>query len=454
MSGLPLWASGVIGAGIFFVLMFLKMHVGFSLMIGGFIGFWLTRGFRPATETLASSIYDTAHSGILVIIPLFIVMGTIAGAGGPIASAFDTFNKWIGHLRGGLAMATVGSCAAFGAVCGDNIATAMTMDKAALPQMRKYGYKDSLSFGSIAAGGNLGLLIPPSAAFVVFSFIAQDPIANVADLFISGILPGLLLTVLFMLQIWLQTRISPTLCSKAEPFSWKQRFVSLLGLVGIVVGFLLVMIGLVLAIFTPQEAGALGALVMAVVSVMYLIVNKFRKLPYPTLTWKSFGGSFVDAVKTAAMILVLIFGARYFSSFLTSSNIASSISEAILNAGLHKYAVMIMVVLVLIILGCLMDIWSVMIITLPIFYDLLTKDLGFHPLQLGVITVVCIMVGCITPPVGVVVFSLAGSHREVPMYTIFKGVLPFVLTMIVFLLILIFVPQISTWLPSLATGGG
>jgi C4-dicarboxylate transporter DctM subunit len=438
MSTLPLWASGVIGCGLFFVLMFMRMHVGFALMIGGFVGLWLTRGFRPATETLAGSIFDTAHSGVLVIIPLFIVMGTIAGAGGPIGSAFEAFNKWLGHLRGGLAMATVGSCAAFGAVCGDNIATAMTMDKAALPQMRKYGYKDTLSLGSIAAGGNLGIMIPPSAAFVVFSFIAMDPVANVADLFISGILPGIVLTVMFMIQIAIQCRINPSLCEVQPKASWKERLVALHGFIAILVGFLVVMIGLMLAIFTPQEAGALGALAMLIVS-----------LPYRKLTLKAFAGSFMDAVKTASMILVLIFGARYFSSFITSSNIASSISDGILNAGLHKYAVMFMVALLLLILGCLMDIWSVMIITLPIFYDLLVK-MGFHPLQLGVITVLCIMLGCITPPVGVVVFSLAGAHREVPMYTIFRGVMPFVLTMIIFLVILVFVPQLSTWLPNLA----
>jgi C4-dicarboxylate transporter DctM subunit len=438
MSSLPLWASGIIGAGIFFVLMFLRMHVGFSLMIGGFIGLWMTRGFRPATETLAGSIFDTAHSGILVIIPLFIVMGTIAGVGGPIGSAFDTFNKWLGHFRGGLAMATVGSCAAFGAVCGDNIATAMTMDKAALPQMRKYGYKDTLSFGSIAAGGNLGIMIPPSAAFVVFSFIAMDAVANVSDLFISGILPGVVLTVMFMIQIAIQCKIKPTLCDVQPKASWKERLISLRGMIAILIGFLVVMVGLSLAIFTPQEAGALGAVVMLLVS-----------LPYRKLTLKAFGGAFMDAVKTASMILVLIFGARYFSSFITSSNIASSISEAILNAGLHKYAVIFMVALLLLILGCLMDIWSVMIITIPIFYDVLVQ-LGFHPLQLGVFTVLMIMLGCITPPVGVVVFSLAGAHREVPMYTIFRGVMPFVLTMVIFTVLIVFVPQLSTWLPSLA----
>ena len=347
-------------------------------------------------------------------------------------------------------MAAVGSCAAFGAVCGDNIATAMVMDRAALPQMRKYGYKDSLSFGSIAAGGGLGLLIPPSAAFVVFSFIAQSSEANISSLFIAGIVPGLILTVLFMGQIWAQCRINPSLCSLREAASWKARFTSLLGLIGVIAGFLLVMLGLLRAWFTPHEAGALGAVILTVVSLAYLLVARFRKLPYKTLTWKSYADSFMDAVKIGAMILVLIFGARYFSNFLTSSTIARGISDAVIESGLNRYIVMLLVALVFLVLGCLMDVWSVMIITLPIFFDPLVA-LGFHPLQLGVITVLCIMTGTITPPVGVVVFTLAGVHREVPMYSIFKGVLPFVLTMIVLLILLVFIPQLSTWLPSFMT---
>jgi C4-dicarboxylate transporter DctM subunit len=361
-------------------------------------------------------------------------MGVIAGAGGPIGSAFDTFDRWVGHFRGGLAMATVGSCAAFGAVCGDNIATAMVMDKAALPQMRQRGYDDRLSFGSIAAGGNLGIMIPPSAAFVVYGFITETPIA---DLFIAGIIPGLLLTVLFMGQIATQCKINPSLSSKHVAVSWKARLISLRGLLAILVGFFLVMGGLMTGWFTPQEAGAVGAVVMLLVS-----------LPYRKLTFKALVRSLTDATKTAAMILLLIFGARYFSYFLTSTELATSLSNAIVDAGLNKYIVMILVCILYFILGCLMDIWSVMIITLPIFFPILMA-MGFSALQLGVITVLCIMIGCITPPVGVVVFSLAGAHREVPMYTIFKGCWPFIGTMCLFLILLIFVPQISTWLPSL-----
>jgi len=433
MSTLPLWASGVIGTVIFFVLMFLRMHVGMSMMIAGFVGFLMTRGWGAASSTLGTTIYETATSNILVIIPLFIVMGTLAAAGGPIGSAFDTFNKWVGHFRGGLSMAAVCSCAAFGAVCGDNIATAMVMDKAALPQMRRYGYADRLSLGSIAAGGNLGIMIPPSAAFVVFGFITST---SISQLFIAGIVPGVILTIMYCIQIAIQCRLQPDLCQVQPKARWKERFISLRGLIAILIGFLLVMVGLTLAIFTPQEAGALGALAMLIVSI-----------PYRQLNFKKFCFAFLDAVKTGAMIMLLIFGARYFSYFLTSSNIAKAISDAVVNSGMHKYLVILLVCVVWAILGCLMDIWSAMIITLPIFFPVLV-DLGFDPLQIGVLCVLLIMMGCISPPVGVVVFSLAGAHKEVPMYTIFRGVGWFIFTMFILMVLLIFIPQISTWLPS------
>jgi tripartite ATP-independent transporter DctM subunit len=303
--------------------------------------------------------------------------------------------------------------------------------------MRKYGYKDKLSLGSIAAGGNLGIMIPPSAAFVVFGYITDT---NIADLFIAGIIPGIVLTVMFCIQIAIQCRVQPDLCDVQPKVGWVARFKSLWGIIAILIGFLVVMIGLIKAVFTPQEAGALGALVLLILS-----------LPYRQLTWKKFGRAFMEAVTTAAMIMVLIFGARYFSYFLSSSNIASSISNGVLEAGLHKFVVIILVGIVYLILGCLMDIWSVMIITLPIFFPVLVT-LGFSPLQLGVFTVLMIMIGCITPPVGVVVFTLAGAHREVPMYTIFRGVSWFVLTMVVFMVLIVFVPQLSTWLPSLMSG--
>jgi tripartite ATP-independent transporter DctM subunit len=439
MSTLPLWASAVIGACIFFVLMFLRLHVGLSLMVAGFIGFTMTRGVAAAKIGMVTTIYEVGSSPILVILPLFITMGIIAGEGGVISAAFGTFKSWLGHYRGGLAMATVGACAAFGAVCGDNIATAAVMNKAALPEMRRYGYHDRLSLGSICAGGNLGIMIPPSAAFVVYGFITQQPIG---DLFASGILPGVLLTLMFMGQIALQCKINPSLSSKYEAVSWKQRLISLRGMSGIVVVFAVVMGGLMGGFFTPTEAGAAGSAAILLVSLFY------RKL-----TWKGLGNSLAESARTTAMILLLVMGARYFSYFLTSTEVATSLSNLLVEANLNRYLVMMLVCIVFLILGCLMDIWSVMIITLPIFFDLLVTHLGFNPLQLGVITVLCIMIGCITPPVGVVVFAISGMHPEVPMYSIFRGIWPFVGTMVLLLLILIFVPWLSTALPSLGGGG-
>jgi tripartite ATP-independent transporter DctM subunit len=434
MSELPLWAIGLIGAGIFFILMFLRMHVGLSLMIAGFIGIWLSRGLEPALNTLATTVWRVGNSDYLVVIPLFVLMGIIAGQGGVTESAFGTFNRWVGHLRGGLAMATVGTCAAFGAVCGDNIATAATMDKAALPEMRKYGYDDRLSFGSIAAGGNLGILIPPSTAFVVFGFITQT---SIAALFIAGIVPGIILTAMFMIQIAMQCRINPSLSSVQPKASWVVRLKSLKGIIGILVVFVFVMGGLLSGLFTPTEAGAAGTVAVIIVSVFY---KRF--------SIKMIGHALLEAAQISAMILLLIFGAQYFSHFLTTSEVAPAISNALVEAELSKYVVLLLVIVLYFILGMLMDIWSVMIITLPIFFPILT-DMGFDPLQLGVIAILCIMVGCITPPVGVVVFSLAGMHKDVPMYTIFRGCWPFVWTMLICLVILVFLPWLSTWLPGL-----
>jgi C4-dicarboxylate transporter DctM subunit len=237
-------------------------------------------------------------------------------------------------------------------------------------------------------------------------------------------------------QIFIQVRLKPGISSQYAPATWKERLISLKGLIAILVGFVLVMGGLMTGWFTPQEAGAVGTFVMLLVS-----------LPYRQLTLRAVGHAFLEAVKTTAMILLLIFGARYFSYFLTSTEVATGLSNAIVEAGLHGFVVMILVCIVLLVLGMLMDIWSVMIITLPIFFPIL-MDMGFSPLQMGVITVLCIMIGCITPPVGVVVFTLAGRHREVPMYTIFRGVWSFVATMCVMLLLVIFVPWLSDWLPS------
>jgi len=430
---LPLIA--VIGVGLFLILMFLRMHIGISLMIAGLVGITLSRGLPAALSTIGTTVYRVGASGYLAVIPLFVLMGILAGAGGVSKAAFSTFYKWFGRLPGGLAMATVSACAAFGAVCGDNIATAATMCKAALPEMRKYGYSDELSTGSIAAGGNLGILIPPSTAFIIYGFVTQTAIGA---LFIAGILPGILLTAMFCIQIYLQCKLNPALAQIAPKITWKERLIATKGIVGIVIVFIIVMGGLLRGFFTPSEAGAVGAFAVLIVS---LISRQ--------TSWKVIGHSLLEAGKISAMIMLLIFGATIFSHFLTTTEIAQAFANAIEEANLGPYVVMAIIIVLYLILGCITDIWAILIVTLPIFFPMMTA-LGFDPLHFGVLCVLAIMAGCITPPVGVVVFSLGGMLRgEVPIYTIFRGCMPFVMTMVVCLVILVAFPQISTFLPNL-----
>lgn len=434
MIDISLPLIGLICIVLFLILMFLKMHIGISMMIAGMLGIILSRGLPAGLQTLSTTVYRVSSSEYLAVIPLFVLMGILAGNGGVSEDAFKAFNRWVGHLPGGLAMAAVSASAAFGAVCGDNIATAATMCKVALPQMRKYGYSDQLGLGSIAAGGNLGILIPPSTAFIVYGFVTQTPIGS---LFISGIIPGIILTLAFLVLIFFLCKLNPRLASRTPSASWKERLISLKYLWGILFVFIMVMGGLLTGWFTPSEAGSVGA---AAVLIVMLISRKF--------TFRAVGSSLLESVSTTAMILLLIFGAMLFSHFLTTTEIAQAIADYIRHANLHPYIIMLFILVIYIILGFFMDIWAILIVTLPIFFPLVA-DAGFDPLQFGVLSVLCIMIGCITPPVGVVVFSLSGMVRDVPMYTIFKGCYSFLLVMLVITVILMFTPSLSTWLPNL-----
>jgi C4-dicarboxylate transporter, DctM subunit len=433
---IPLTGILIIGIVIFLVLMFLKMHVGLSMMIAGFVGIMLARGLPAALSTLGLTVYRVANSEYLAVIPLFVLMGTIAGHGGISKDAFYSFNRLVGHLPGGLAMACVGACAAFGAVCGDNVATAATMTKVALPQMRKYGYSDELSTGAIAAGGNLGILIPPSTAFIVYGFVTQTAIGS---LYISGIVPGILLTVLFMITIFVMCKINPKLANRTPAASWKERFIALKGLIGIVIVFVVVMGGLLMGFFTPSEGGAVGVVAVILVS---LATRQF--------SFRNTGTALVEAAKTTAMIMLLIFGSTLFGHWLTTTEVASSFSSFIQDANLNRYIVITIILVFYLILGCIMDIFALLIITLPIFFPMLS-GMGFDALQFGVCCVIAVMIGCITPPVGVVAFALAGMLKKdnVQLYTIFKGCVPYIGVMVLFLVILVAFPQITTALPNI-----
>jgi C4-dicarboxylate transporter, DctM subunit len=440
MMEIPLLWILLIGIVIFLALMFLKMHVGLSMMIAGFVGIALARGMPAALSTLGVTVYRVANSEFLAVIPLFVLMGMLAGQGGMSKDAFYTFNKWVGHLPGGLAMAAIGACAAFGAVCGDNIATAATMTKVALPQMRKYGYSDVLTTGTIANGGNLGILIPPSTAFIVYGFVTQTPIGS---LYIAGILPGTILTVLFMIMIYIWCKADPKLARIAPAASWKERFISIKGILPIVIVFIVVMGGLLEGFFTPSEAGAAGAAAIVIAS---LVTRQF--------SFSGMGKSLLEAAKISAMIMMLIFGSMIFSHWLTTTEVASSFSNLIQEANLNRYLVIAIVLIFFLILGCIMDIFALLIITLPIFFPMLSA-MGFDSLQFGVLCVLAVMVGCVTPPVGVVAFALGGMLKKdgILLYTIFKGCIPFIVVMIILMIVLVALPQLSTVLPNLMISG-
>ncbi|MFC1846018.1 TRAP transporter large permease [Chloroflexota bacterium] len=425
----------LIGVAIFLILMFLRMPIGLAMALVGFIGIAMVRGLTAALSNVGGIAYTTAISYHLSVIPLFILMGVLAGYGGVSKGAFSALHKWVGHLRGGLAMATTGACAAFGAVCGDHIATAATMCSAALPEMRRYKYSDELSLGCIASGGNLGFLIPPSAAFIVYGFVTQ---VSVGQLFMAGILPGLLLTLLFWVAIYIQCRVNPKLALPGPKVGWVERLVSLKDIWGIFLLFVVVMGGIYAGFFTPTEAGAVGA------AATFLLGLASRQL-----TWKKFVDALLETVKTTALIFLLIIGAMIFSTFLTITEITITLANFIEGWQVNPYIILATILIFYVITGFFMDIFALLIVSLPIVFPIVVTTLGFDPVYFGVLAVLTIVMGSISPPVGVVVFAVHGIVRDVPLFTIFRGCLPFLAAMFVCLIILTAFPEISLLIPNL-----
>ncbi len=414
------------------ILMFLRMPIGVSMLLAGFLGFAWIRGFPAAQSGLGIIVWRQGLNDILIVIPLFTWMGMLASRGGISKDAFSSLYRWVGHLPGGLAMACTGACAAFGAVCGNHIATAATMGSVALPEMRKYKYSDSFSLGCIAASGNLGIMIPPSGAFILYGFLTET---SIASLFIAGILPGLLLTVLLCIQIYLQCKFNPELGPAGPKFSWKDKGKSIKGLWAISVLFLLVMGGIYFGIFTPTEGASCGVFVVLIIG----IANR-------KLKWKTFVDSLRETMFVSAMIMLMIIGAMFFGAFTTSSQIPNALSNLVSTLAINRYVVMGIILLIYLLAGFVLDIYAILVITLPIFFPIV-KALGFDPLHFGVMAVLTVMLGSISPPFGIVVFAIGGMNKEIPIHQIFKGVLPFFITMFIGLILILFLPVITTFLP-------
>ena len=431
----------IIGLVAVLILVFLRMPIAIAMGIVGFIGFAELRNFRAAISMVGRLIIDTAQDYGLSVIPLFILMGLFVNKGGLSRELYQVSYAFLGHLRGGLAMATIVACAGFSAICGSSLATAATMSKVAMPQMRKYGYKDSLSTASIAAGGTLGILIPPSVILVIYGLLTET---SIGKLFIAGIVPGILGVVLYLLAVTWTVWRDPDSGPSGERFNWSQRVKAIKSGWMVLALFIFVIGGLygvfdfwpIHLTFSPTEAAGMGA------AGAFLIA-----LSRGSLTFKSTLEVLQEAVRTTATLFTVLIGAWVFSNFINLAGLPEVLKTFVSEAGVSPMMVMMMIIGIYIILGCVFESLSMLLLTVPIFFPLVTS-LGFDPVWFGIIVVVVTEISLITPPVGLNVFVLKGVVDNVTTATIFRGVTPFWIVDIFRLLILLLVPALVLYLPN------
>jgi len=425
---------GIIGIILLFFFMAFRMYIGVAMAVIGFAGVSLIVNLNAGLNILGMVPWAEGSSYTLSIIPLFILMGQFAFISGLSQDIYKAVYTWIGHFRGGLAMATIMACSGFAAVCGSSLATGATMGKVAIPEMNKYNYDPRLSTGSVAAGGTLGILIPPSIGFVIYGILTEQ---SIGKLFMAGILPGVLLATLFMLAIYVQCKINPEMGPQGEKTTWKEKLSSLSKTWPMLVLFFVVMGGIYFGIFTPTEAAGMGAFGAFIIAVLK------RKL-----TFAGFVESLMATGNMTAMIFLIIIGANIFSSFLALTGIPMIAADAVVTLALPKIIILLIMILIFVLLGCVMDCFAIMILMVPILYPIL-QSLEFNLIWFGVIMVIVLEVGLITPPVGLNVFVIKGAAPDVELTTIFKGILPFMVAAVICLIIIICIPQISLFLPSI-----
>lgn len=431
---------GIIGIIIFFLLLALRVPIALAMAMVGVGGIAFLTSPTAAYHILASEIYATFSSYSLSVIPMFTWMGFLAYYSGIGTKLYDLAYKVLGHLPGGLAVATQATCALFGAVCGSNTATAATIGAIALPEMRKYNYNDSLSTASVAAGGALGVLIPPSVIFIVYGIATEQSIGR---LFLAGILPGILLMSLYMLTIYIMASRRPELGPPGPKASWRERAAALRGgLLEVVIIFAISLSGLITGWFTPTEAGAVGAAGVLLVS---LVERR--------LSWDGFLKSLADATRTSAMIMLLVAGAIVFGRFIALSRLPFVMAGWAGSLALPPFIIVLIILLIYLVLGCFIDALALILLTIPIFFPVVVEILGYDPVWFGVIIVLVVAMGIITPPVGMNVYIIKGVTKDIPLEVIFKGVWPFLAALAVCFLLLISFPQIATFLPSLLMPG-
>ncbi len=425
---------GIVGCVALVVLLCSSMPVAFAMAIVGAVGFAVVVTPDAAVSMVTAELYKTFASYNLTVIPLFVLMGQVAFHGGISRRLFDAAYHWLGPLPGGLAMATVGACTAFGAICGSGPATSATMALVALPEMKRYKYSMELGCGAVAAGGTIGMMIPPSVVFIVYAIMTEE---SIGKLFIAGVVPGILTALLFCIVIYVQCVRRPELGPPAPSSSWKAKILSLTGTWETMLLFAGVMGGMFVGIFTPTEGAAIGAAGTIVITAVR------RKFGFAKLIQ-----SLMETLRTSVMVLIIVAGAMVFGRFLAITQLPMELATWLGGLPLPPWAIMLLIVLFYLIAGCFVDALALVLLTIPIFYPVVT-NLGFDPIWFGVMIVLVTQMGTITPPVGVCVYVVSGIERDVPLETIFRGSMPFLLAMIAAAILLIAFPWLCLFLPNL-----
>ncbi|CAM5507326.1 TRAP transporter large permease [Eoetvoesiella caeni] len=421
--------ASLLGFVALFLLAFAGVPLAFAMLLVGTGGFALLRGgFEPAFSMVAQQVMDASANDGMSVLPMFILMGLFVHKADLSEELYKAANAWLGHLRGGLAHATVAACAVFAAISGSSIATAATMSKVAIPPMRRLGYNDALSCGSVASAGVLGVLIPPSVPLVIYGLLTNT---DIRQLFIATIIPGILLALLFIVAVVAVVAMRPAWGPTGERQGWLERFKSLRNVWMVLLLFACIMGGLYSGVFTATESAGVGA-------TGALLIGVLRR----KITWRGLLECLIETATTTAMIFTIMFGAFVFANFITLSGLTGSLIELLQQQGTGTLGVLLTIVAIYLVLGALMESLSLMILTAPIFHAI-AVSIGIHPIWFGVFIVMLIEIGMLTPPVGMNVFTVKTMNPDVPIRVIFAGSTPFVIANVIAVALMIAFPAIA-----------
>jgi len=419
------------------VLIVIRMPIAISMLVCGMGGFAIIAGVDPLLGLLKEAPFSRVANNELTVIPLFVLMGQFASEGGISQELYKSARAWFGHYRGGIAMATIGGCAAFGAICGSSVATGATMATVAMPEMRRYGYSGALATGVLAAGGTLGILIPPSIILVIYAILTEQSLVH---LFLAAIIPGLIATAGYAIAVWCYVRVRPNAGPAGDPLPMRERIRSLRTVWPVAAIFTVVIGGIYIGVFTPTEGAAVGA---AATGLLSWTAGHMR--------WRGIGNALLETAKITGMIYLVLMGAEFYSSFLALSLLPQALAEWIGGLGWSPMQILLVMVLLYLVLGCVMDGLAMILLTVPVFLPIIIGlDFGIPaeavPIWFGILILIVVEVGLITPPIGINVYVINSMAPDVPMTESFKGIVPFFLSDLVRIAIILVFPATCTWL--------